>query len=282
VIFLEGIASADSAHSMAAGTSPRQRCASASIRRGPRRSAIAGAKPNAAAARDPRVVQAVADVLSLQAPVASESPAAVLPWAVDGSHRAYRVRSTPMRDEGRRLVGAVTLLEDITHLSEISRLKSEFIAAASHELRTPLTSVQMGIHLLLEDTSAPLTDRQHEILSVCREDTARLDRLMRELLDLSKIDAGDVAPVRVPIRAATVVRDAAESLRLQVEARHITLTVDAAPDLPIVQVDRGQIERVVGNLVTNAARAAALDLADVPAIDGTTEPCPSMRIRSSR
>ncbi len=59
-----------------------------------------------------------------------------------------------MHDADGRLVGAVTLLEDITHLSEISRLKSEFIAAASHELRTPLTSVQMGIHLLLEDPGA--------------------------------------------------------------------------------------------------------------------------------
>jgi NtrC-family two-component system sensor histidine kinase KinB len=73
--------------------------------------------------------------------VASESAAAVLPWAVDGSRRAFRVRSTPMQDADHRLLGTVTLLEDITHLSEISRLKSEFIAAASHELRTPLTSV---------------------------------------------------------------------------------------------------------------------------------------------
>ena len=69
-------------------------------------------------------------------------------------------------------VGAVTLLEDITHLSEISRLKSEFIAAASHELRTPLTSVQMGIHLLLEGAAGTLDERQQEILQVCRDDTA--------------------------------------------------------------------------------------------------------------
>ena len=99
-----------------------------------------------------------------------------------------------MRDADDRLVGAVTLLEDITHLSEISRLKSEFIAAASHELRTPLTSVQMGIHLLLEGARRPLDERQQEILQVCREDTARLDRLMRELLDLSKIESGAVTP----------------------------------------------------------------------------------------
>jgi NtrC-family two-component system sensor histidine kinase KinB len=55
-----------------------------------------------------------------------------------------------MRDEEGQLLGAVTLLEDITHLREIDRLKSEFIATASHELRTPLTSVQMTVHLLLE------------------------------------------------------------------------------------------------------------------------------------
>ncbi len=113
-------------------------------------------KPIDEVARDPRIAQAVADVLRSQAPVASESAAAVLPWAVDGARRAFRIRSTPMKDADDRLVGAVTLLEDITHLSEISRLKSEFIAAASHELRTPLTSVQMGIHLLLEGTAGPL------------------------------------------------------------------------------------------------------------------------------
>jgi PAS domain S-box-containing protein len=211
-------------------------------------------RPIGEVARDPRVAQAVSDVLRSQAPVASENPAAVLPLAVNGAHRAFRVRSTPMRDSDNRFVGAVTLLEDITHLSEISRLKSEFIAAASHELRTPLTSVQMGIHLLLED-GAPLTERQQEILTVCREDTNRLDRLMRELLDLSKIESGDVTPVRVPARPSAVLHDATDPLRLQVEAKGIQLEVDAAPDLPMVDIDRGQIERVVGNLVTNAARA---------------------------
>ncbi len=205
--------------------------------------------------KDTRLAQAVVDVLQSGRIVASESPAAVLPWAVGGTRRAFRVRSTPMRDADNRLVGAVTLLEDITHLAEISRLKSEFIADASHELRTPLTSVQMGIHLLLEDASGSLTERQKDILQVCRDDTARLDRLMRDLLDLSKIESGAVTPVRTSIRAATLVRDAVEALRLQVEAKGVALAVDVAPDLPHVFVDRAQIERVIGNLVTNAARA---------------------------
>ena len=212
-------------------------------------------KPIGRVARDPRIAQAVVDVLQSQAPVASESAAAVLPWAVDGARRAFRIRSTPMKDADARLVGAVTLLEDITHLSEISRLKSEFIAAASHELRTPLTSVQMGIHLLLEGTTGPLGERQQEILEVCREDTTRLDRLMRELLDLSKIESGAVTPVFAPIRPSTLIAAAIDPLRLQVESHGIRLDAGAPPDLPAVSVDRSQIERVITNLVTNATRA---------------------------
>src|SRR5580765_1000229 len=214
-------------------------------------------KPIGDVARDPRIAQAVVDVLRSQTPVASESAAAVLPWAVDGARRAFRIRSTPMKDADAKLVGAVTLLEDITHLSEISRLKSEFIAAASHELRTPLTSVQMGIYLLLEGTTGPLAERQQEILEVCREDTTRLDRLMRELLDLSKIESGAVTPVLAPFRPSTLISGAIEPLRLQVESRGIRLEVDAPPDLPAIAVDRSQIERVITNLVTNAMRATA-------------------------
>jgi NtrC-family two-component system sensor histidine kinase KinB len=208
-----------------------------------------------AVTRDPRIAQSVADVLRSQVPAASEDAAAVLPWAVDGARRAFRIRSTPMTDADGRLVGVVTLLEDVTHLSEVSRLKSEFIAAASHELRTPLTSVQMGIHLLLEGTAGTLDERQQEILQVCREDTARLDRLMRELLDLSKIESGAVTPQLLATRPSTLIAQAVEPLRLQVEARGISLTVDAPPDLPAVDVDRSQIERVIANLVTNAMRA---------------------------
>jgi two-component system, NtrC family, sensor histidine kinase KinB len=205
-------------------------------------------------ARDPRIVQSVTDLLAAHVPAASED-AAVLPRAVDGARRAFRIRSTPMTDADNRLVGVVTLLEDVTHLSEVSRLKSEFIAAASHELRTPLTSVQIGIHLLLEGTAGTLDERQLDILQICRDDTARLDRLMRELLDLSKIESGAVAPQLVATRPSMLLSEATDRLRLQVEATGVRLVVEAPPDLPLVLADRSQIDRVIGNLITNALRA---------------------------
>src|SRR5215471_11818506 len=211
-------------------------------------------RPIVEVARDPRIVQAVTDVLQSKRAAASET-AEVLPWAVDGTRRAFRTRSTPMRDADDRLVGVVTLLEDITHLSEVSRLKSEFIAAASHELRTPLTSIQMGVHLLLEGAAGPLDRRQTEILEACRDDTARLERLMRQLLDLSKIESGATAPVRAPIRPSVLVHEAVDSLALQAESKGLHVVVDTPPDVPEVAADRDQVERVIVNLVTNATRA---------------------------
>lgn len=205
-------------------------------------------------ARDSRIAGAVAEALESQRPVAGEGMSSVLPLAVDGSERAFRLRTTPMRDNGHHLLGAVTILEDITHLREIDRLKSEFIATASHEFRTPLTSVQMGVHLLLEGALGELTDQQNEVLQACRRDCERLDKLMRDLLDLSKIEAGESQPQLAAISARDLLAMAVEELRPQVEAKDLKFSVDAPVDLPWVLIDRLQIDRVISNLVINALR----------------------------
>jgi len=205
-------------------------------------------------ARDGRIAGAVAEALRSQRPVAGEGMSSVLPLAVDGLERAFRLRTTPMRDGGKHLLGAVTLLEDITHLREIDRLKSEFIATASHELRTPLTSVQMGVHLLLERVAGDLTDKQVEVLSACREDCERLDKLMRDLLDLSRIEAGENKPALEPVRTRDLISAANQELRPQVEAKGLAFRVNAPAELPNVMADRSQVERVLANLVVNAIR----------------------------
>jgi PAS domain S-box-containing protein len=205
-------------------------------------------------ARDGRIAGAVAEALESQRPVTGDGMSQVLPLAVDGSERAFRVRTTPMRDGAKHLLGAVTLLEDITHLREIDRLKSEFIATASHELRTPLTSVQMGVHLLLEGAVGELNDKQTEVLSACREDCERLDKLMRDLLDLSRIEAGENQPQLQTLSLRELIRKEADELRPQVETKGLSFQVELAPDLPAVVADPSQIARVITNLVVNAIR----------------------------
>lgn len=211
-------------------------------------------KPVGEITHDSRIALAVSETLSSQQPVTGEGAASVLPLIVDGSEHAFRLRTTPMRGDEGRLLGAVALLEDITHLREIDRIKSDFIATASHELRTPLTSVQMSVHLLLEGAAGTLTEKQREVLEACRDDCSRLEKLMRDLLDLSKIEAGEAAPFLSPTSARELVLTVAESFRSQVEPKGITLRVDVPPELPDVLADRAQIERVVSNLVGNALR----------------------------
>ena len=212
-------------------------------------------KPLQNVATDPRLAAAVADVLESARPVASEETAAIVPLRVDGIERSFRQRTTPMRDADGALVGAVILLEDITHLRELDRLKSEFIAGASHELRTPLTSFEMGVHLLLEGSLGDLSAKQRELLVMCRDDALRLDTLVKQLLDLSKIESGEAPPQFARVNPGELIGDAVEPLRRQADAKGLTLHIDAPADLPEIAADRGQVERVITNLVTNAIRA---------------------------
>jgi len=138
---------------------------------------------------------------------------------------------------------------------DAERLKTEFVGTASHELRTPLTTLQMGIDLLDEQISPQATVRQREILSMCREDAARLERLVADLLDLSKIESGRMQPVMSSIAAGALVTGALQPSRPRVEASGIELQVQIDPDLPPVMADPSQIERVVANLIANAVNA---------------------------
>jgi two-component system, NtrC family, sensor histidine kinase KinB len=211
-------------------------------------------RPIEAIAGGNQLALAVAEALRSQRPVAGEGITSVLPLAVDGAERAFRLRTTPMHDGEGRLLGAVSLLEDVTHLREVDRMKSEFIATASHELRTPLTSVQMNILLLLEEAGA-LSSSQRDLLESCRRECARLERLTHDLLDLSRIEAGQHAPQLLPIALGDVVASAVEAVRPRAARKNIALAIQSAPTLPPAMVDRLQIERVLINLLNNALRA---------------------------
>jgi two-component system, NtrC family, sensor histidine kinase KinB len=121
-------------------------------------------------------------------------------------------------------------------------------------LRTPLTSMQMGVYLLLERAAGELTEKQVEILMACREDCERLDKLMHDLLDLSRIEAGENKPVLRVVRPADLINEADHALRSQVEAKALVFETSTRPDLPLVNADRAQIGRVLANLVINAIR----------------------------
>src|SRR5262252_3771001 len=211
-------------------------------------------KPIAEVAHDQRIAMAVSEALRAERTVAAESVAAAIPISINGSEQSFRLRTTPMRDAEGRLLGAVALLENITYLREVDRLKSEFVNTAAHYLQTPLLNLQMGLHCLITDAAGELTDEQKDILYACREESERLERLMRDLTDLSRIASGEVAPSMAPVRIEDVVQSAVETFRLRAEARDQTLKIDIAPALPLLNADAEQIKRVLDNLLSNAIR----------------------------
>ena len=218
---------------------------------------VALGKPVAALATGSVLAGAVSEAIASGRPTAPDAAAMVARLPSTGTSREYRIRTTPMRDAGGPLLGSVTILEDMTHLREIDRVKSMFIATASHELRTPLASALMAIQLLLEPQTGALTPRQRQLVEMCRDDGERLARLMQDLLDMSRIEAGGVPSPRGPVDTGAMVRSAAEALRSQAAAKAIDLRLDLGPALAPVLADRAQIERVLTNLLTNAIRATA-------------------------
>jgi PAS domain S-box-containing protein len=203
-----------------------------------------------AVVQDGRLADAIKDAAQRARVSAEEGEAALVTLA----GRTYRLRATPMRDGDGAPLGAVAVLEDVTYQREVDRLKTEFIGVASHELRTPVTSLLLGVDLLREGAAGELTPSQEEVVGALRADLLRLERMMRDLLDLTRLEAGAIPPRFEVVPPASLVRGAADSLTAQAEAQGVRLEADAPADLPTVRADRGQIGRVLVNLLSNAVR----------------------------
>jgi NtrC-family two-component system sensor histidine kinase KinB len=168
--------------------------------------------------------------------------------------RHYQFSITPVRGKPDSLLGVVLLLRDVTRLAELDRLKSEFVMTASHELRTPLTSIGMSIKLLLERTMEKLNEKDRQLLLAAHEDLERLKTLVRNLLDLSKIEGGKMEMEFEKISLQRLCQNIAGILENQTAEKRVHLTVEVPQNLPDVKADANKITWVLTNLITNALR----------------------------
>jgi signal transduction histidine kinase len=134
---------------------------------------------------------------------------------------------------------------------QLERMKDEFVLTASHELRSPLTSVQGFAELLLLEREK-LSPKQAETVEVILDNTRHLVRLLNDLLDLARSDAGRLTIRPVRTGAAGLIEDAVRTMRAQLDARGQELHLEIAPDLPEIEADRDRIRQVLVNLLTNA------------------------------
>jgi len=134
---------------------------------------------------------------------------------------------------------------------QLDRMKDEFVLTASHELRSPLTSVQGFAELLLLEREK-LTPKQAETVEVILDNTRHLVRLLNDLLDLARSDAGRLTIRPEQTGATGLIEDAVRTMRAQFDARAQELSQEIEPGLPQIEADRDRIRQVLVNLLTNA------------------------------
>jgi two-component system, NtrC family, sensor histidine kinase KinB len=168
--------------------------------------------------------------------------------------RYFLPRAAPVYETRGVVVGATVILQDVTRLRRFEELKNDLVATVAHEFRTPLTSLRMAIHLCTEQVAGPLTDKQAELLHAAREDCDRLQAMVDDLLDLSRIESGRIELFPLPTAASTLIESAVEEHRAAAEEAGVKLSVDLP--LPEVRVlaDHERIGHVFSNLIGNALR----------------------------
>jgi two-component system sensor histidine kinase MtrB len=134
---------------------------------------------------------------------------------------------------------------------QLETMKDEFVLTASHELRSPLTSVQGFAELLMLEREK-LDPKQADTVEIILDNTRHLVRLLNDLLDLARSDAGrlTIKPARTEV--APLVEDAVRTMRSQTESSGQSLRQQVEPQLPQVEVDKDRIRQVLVNLLTNA------------------------------
>jgi PAS domain S-box-containing protein len=173
----------------------------------------------------------------------------------DGREIPILVSAAPLRGDDGTIAGGVVAFQDITSLYEVDRLKSEFVSIVSHELRTPLTSIKGALQLLLDEASA--ADPDHVMLmNVALSNTDRLVRIINDILDVSKIEAGKLELNVRPHQVAEVVTLSLQNVEQIAHGSLITLTSSIEAGVPAVLVDLDRTIQVVVNLLSNALKFA--------------------------
>jgi signal transduction histidine kinase len=161
-------------------------------------------------------------------------------------------RASPVYNEEHTIIGATIVLQDVTRLMRFDELKNNLVATVAHEFRTPLTSMRMAIHLCTEGAVGPLTDKQADLLFAAREDCDRLQTIVDELLDASRLQEGRPAPRKETVPAEALIKDALEAHTGEAETAKVELRSEVLPGIGDVVADPERIQIVLSNLLSNA------------------------------
>ncbi len=187
--------------------------------------------------------------------------AALLTEALAGGQPGH-LELSPAGNPGRRVVaraatvsapsatGAVLVLHDITDLRRADQVRRDFVANVSHELRTPLTAIRGYVEALADEPSSP--EDRARFLEVIARHAARMERLVKDLLRLAALDAGQEAVERAPSDTGDLLAGPVRDMATLIEARRQRIEIEIDPAVAVIRTDAAKLQDAVRNLVENA------------------------------
>ena len=172
----------------------------------------------------------------------------------DGVARDLLVRYVPNFDADGAVVGVFVLLIDVSELKKLDRMKSEFVSTVNHELRTPLTSIRGSLGLLAGGIAGAIPAEALELLGIAQKNCERLINIINDILDIEKIESGDLTVELVRADLMTLVDDAVKQNLGYAAEREVGIAIVERLAAAPVTVDAARIAQVMANLLSNAAK----------------------------
>ena len=171
----------------------------------------------------------------------------------DEFSRIYDCIVSCIYDQDRQVCGAVMVLHDITREKEISRMKNDFVSHVSHELKTPLASIT-AYSEMLADGEAGDEETRREFYAVIQNQANRLNRLIEDILNTSRIESGLIKINKEPVSLTILIEEQLQMIKSYAEEKEIELTGEKPIVFDQVLADRDMISQVIINLLSNAVK----------------------------
>ncbi len=160
---------------------------------------------------------------------------------------------TPFRSEKAKTGGVVVVWQDVTKREKLEDVRREFVANVSHELNTPLTTIKSYTETLIDDNLGDKEMGMRFLNVICKE-VDQMNRIVSDLLLLSRIDYSQTEWKKEPFSPDALVREVVEKFSLEAEKRGHTLTYEKSSIIPHMTGDRARIEQVLTNILSNAVK----------------------------
>ncbi len=149
---------------------------------------------------------------------------------------------------------ADTLVANMDEIRKVDKLRRELVANVSHDLRSPLSSIQGYLETILMKEDSLSADERKKYLNIVLSNTQKLNNLVNDLFELSKLDASEIEVIAEPVAPSDLLQDLLLQFDQLAQSKKIKLTADIPQDLPLVKADIALMERAIGNLLDNAIK----------------------------